>query len=103
MRRDGEPSRRIDQPEPGYFRIRHVRGGPLIPARIFHRLGFWSAAINGQAVGDSNPDPELVDVVMRIWTSGTRITADEYHAMLRQPSVLDPSQPIDIAAFPPVF
>lgn len=28
-------SRRIDQPSPGFFALRLVRGGPLVPARIY--------------------------------------------------------------------
>ena len=103
MNRRQEPPRRIDQPEPGFFRIRLVRHGPFVPARIAHRLGFWTAEINGAPAGEAHVDPAFADAVYRIWTTGTRITEAEYRNMLGQPSVLDPAQPIDIGAQPPVF
>ena len=32
MNRRAEPSRRIDEPEPGLFKTRMVRGGPFVAA-----------------------------------------------------------------------
>lgn len=75
-------TRRIDRPEPGFWMIRLVKGGPLVPAAIMRvqttqdpetgepmeRSSFLAAFINGEPVD--------IDAV---WlTRGTEITEAEY-------------------------
>jgi hypothetical protein len=100
MNRRAEPSRAIAEPQPGYFRIRMVRKGPHVAARITRQLGFWSASINGESCGASHPDPAQADGVYRIWSTGIQITKTEYDALLKSPP-LSPRLPIDLGAEPP--
>jgi hypothetical protein len=75
-------SRRVDEPTPGHFKIRLVRGGPYVAAAISRGMGFWTVWINGQPGGAPHPDPWAVPGMERVWTSGTPISAREYHALL---------------------
>jgi hypothetical protein len=84
-------SRRIDQPEPAFFKTRLVRKGPWVGSRIYVRFGMLVAEINGA--------PADVD---RVWTSGQEITEDEYLRLVANPPN-DPMTPIDMNAKPPVF
>jgi hypothetical protein len=80
-----------------------VRKGPRVAARIMRQLGFWSASINGDSCGASDPDPAKADGVFRIWSTGIQITKAEYEALLKSPP-LSPRLPIDIGSIaPPVF
>lgn len=107
-----EPSRRIDQPEPGFFKLRLVRRGPWVAAKIVFDGKLWGAEIGGRPAGPPHADHDVAGNVMRIWTAGTRITADEYvylidvarHAAANpeHPSA-DPRRPIDINAVAPLF
>lgn len=73
-------AREIAKPEPGFFRVRLVKGGPLLAARIFlpcpidpefghpmDRSRHLAAEIDGK---DANVD--------RVWTTGERIGAAEF-------------------------
>jgi len=105
--------RRVDQPEPGLFKLRLVRGGPFVAAEI-HRddAGRWIATINGKAA-DGHPDPALAEGVFRIWHYGIRISASE-HAFLVERAAwarvhspdnpeANPERPIRLGALPPAF
>ena len=81
-----QPSRRIDAPEPGWFRLRLARGAPPVGARIYTRLGQLVAEING-AEAD-------VDAV---WTSGEAISEAEYRRLIEAPPA-DPTQAVDYRA-----
>lgn len=102
MTRHNEPSRAIADPQPGWFKIRMVRKGPHVAARLYKHLGFWVAEINGVPCGDSNPDPAIADGVFRIWSTGTPITKAEYDALMHRPPS-SPRLPIDIGSEPPAF
>lgn len=93
--------RRIDQPEPGFFKIRLVRKGPWVAARISHAMAFWSATIGGEPAGAPDPDPFCAQGVSRIWESGTVITAAEYDALLANPPET-PKLAINLGAMPPI-
>lgn len=93
--------RRIDQPEPGTFKLRLVSKGPWIAARITHAMGFWSASIGGEPCGPQHPDPILADGVSRIWESAVRIDQGEYDALLRSPPAT-PDLPINLGALAPI-
>jgi hypothetical protein len=96
-----QASRRIDIPEPGFFKLRLVRRGPFVGAEIARSLGFWSATINGASCGARHPDPAYAAGIERIWTGGTRIDANEYAALLRNPPAT-PDLPIDVSAMTPI-
>ncbi len=86
-----QPSRAIDAPEPGFFRMKLVRGGPWVPARIFTRLGHLAAEINGQ--------PCDVD---RVWNGGHFISEDDYRALVGIEKPPDPNVKV-VMSGPPVF
>ncbi len=94
--------RRIDQPEPGFFKLRLVRKGPWVAGRISHAMGFWSASIDGVPCGQRHPDPFAADGVSRIWESAARIEQAEYDALLGTPSATPKTLPIDLGALPPI-
>ena len=103
LTRHHEAPRAIAEPEAGWFKIRMVKNGPHVAARIHRSLGaFWSASINGVSCGAEDTNPAKSDGVYRIWATGTRITKSEYDALLKSP----PSSPrlaIDIGAEKPGF
>ena len=81
-------------PEPGFFRLRLVKNGPWVAARIVHeptrdplddsvldRSPLWRGDIDWQT--DENPSPSPTEAVMRIWLWGERVTAEEFN-FLRQ-------------------
>lgn len=76
-----QPSRRIDQPEPCFVRMRLVKNGPYVAARIYLRLGILAAEINGE--------PAEVD---RVWTSGELIDEARHNELLT--TVIDPFQTV---------
>ena len=80
-----QPSRRIDQPEPGLFRMRLVKNGPGVAARIERKLGFLVATVNGA--------PADVDIV---WTSGDFIDENMWNILAAEPPA-DPHRPLPIS------
>jgi len=121
-----EAPRQVDQPEPGFFKIREVRGGPYVAARIYHepardpqtgewldRSPWWRAEINGRPCGNASPDPIKADGVMRIWTFGVRINKREYEHLLNvknwakrhRPDLpeANPRAQIDLNKMKPIF
>ena len=102
MNRRAEPSRRIDEPEPGLFKTRMVRGGPFVAARIIYDAPLWSAEIDGRPCGAADPDPAHADGVFSIWTYGARVTEAEFNVLLgRDPHPA--TKPIDMNAIPTMF
>lgn len=77
-----QKSRVIDQPEPCFIRLKLVRGGPWVGARIFMRLGTMAAEINGKPA-----DP------MQVWHGGEFIDETRYNILMRDPP-FDPYQPL---------
>lgn len=67
-----QQTRQIDQPQPGYFRMRLVRKGPWVPARI--RMSAFTGLV-AEIMGA----PADVDDV---WTSGQFISQDDYEWMM---------------------
>ena len=75
---------RLDDPQPGFFRMRLVRGGPFVAAEIRHgyptdpatgeelteRPVMWEALINGYRIATPSPDPVAAGV-FRIWGIAT--------------------------------
>lgn len=113
-------------PRPGVFRLRLVRGGPFVPARIRHepppdpitgdpldRAPVWTAEIGGVPAGDPCRDPSANPHIFRIWNYGTPIPDDEYRHMLavrawaanHAPEAPEarPERKIDLNKAPPIF
>lgn len=102
-----QPARRVDQPEPGYFLVRLVKGGPRVAAEITHRRGLWGALVNGETCGAQHADWTRAAGVAAVWL-GERIDAAEYRrvlALAAQPGHPNatPRRPLDLAALPPLF
>ena len=105
--RRGEAPRRSDRPEPGFYLIRLVRGGPLVPAEIIQRRGQWGAAIDGAPPRSWNADPFRSEGVERVWL-GERVTKAEHDRRVALKSVSGhpaqtPDRKIDLTAIPPIF
>jgi hypothetical protein len=108
----GSPSRPVNTPSPGYFLIRLIKGGPLVPARICHEQGLWWAVVDGE-VKQAHADPGHAPDVFRIWHSGQFIDQQTYEHRLRlkkwavehRPDhpAANPRKPIDRNSTPPVF
>ena len=108
-----EPPRRIDRPEPGWFRKRLVPGGPRVACRIAHEGGLWQAFVNEHPQGPADADPFLAKSVMMLWTGAERIPEAEYRYLIatfrwareHDPAhpFAHPSEPYDPGAARPVF
>ena len=106
------PPRAVDQPAPGCFLLRLVRGGPLVPARIRHGDAGWQAIVDGEARAP-DPDPARAADVFRVWHHGEAISEEEfgYREALRlwarahqaDHPAARPRQPIDLHRQRPVF
>jgi hypothetical protein len=106
--------RRVDQPTPGLFKLRLVRGGPWVAAEIeCDALGVWSATIDGERQEPPHPDPALAECVFRIWHYGQETDASE-HAFLVERArwarihapdspEANPTRAIRIGSLPPAF
>jgi hypothetical protein len=83
-----------------------------VPAKIVFDGERWGAEIAGRPAGPPNADPAVAGNVIRIWTSGHRITAEEYAYLLDvarhaagnpdHPSS-DPYRPIEVGRLPAIF
>jgi hypothetical protein len=74
------PSRRIDRPEPGFFRMRLVRGGVFVGARIYRPCPMHPEtceALDRWFDLEAEIDGEPADV-LRVWESGDPITPAEF-------------------------
>lgn len=118
-------ARDISNPEPGLFRIRLVKGGPWVAARITHgpardpvtgesldRSPMWVGEIAGKPTGPAAPCPHAAGI-FQIWERGEPITIAEYrhlcavkdHADRYAPDMpeANPRRPIDLNLVRPVF
>lgn len=114
-------TRAVDEPRPGFFRIRLVKGGPWVAARIEHRPSrdpltgelldrspLWRVTIAGEEL-PASPDP-LRAGVFRVWHSGQPISESEYryltarreHAIRYEPDLPEaaPRERIDLLSMP---
>jgi hypothetical protein len=114
--------RQVGKPEPGFFKLRLVKGGPLVGARITHgptidpdtgetldRSPFYAGEINGKP--DPDPRPEPSDAVWKIWEHGERIGEDEYRFLIADRAWVaqhephrpeaNPTKPVDLATLNP--
>lgn len=88
-------SRPVDQPRPGFFKMRLVKGGPFVGAELrygpsrdpdtggilYERSYLWETRINGALARDPSPDPVAAGV-FRVWLSGTEIDEEEFRYLI---------------------
>jgi hypothetical protein len=102
----------VNKPEPGFFKLCMVKGGPYVGAQIEHgpskdpetgepldRSWLWKAWINGRLAADPSPDPMYAGV-FRIWHFAQEITEKEYRYLLGIKDWAEKSAPNDPAANP---
>ena len=108
-----QPPRVSDQPRPGWYLLRLVRGGPFVGAQIVqHEDGQWSCMIDGEWQGPS-ADPWLLPFTERIHFGGRDSTQAEIEyrigvkrwAEIHRPDhpAANPRKRIDINDLPTVF
>lgn len=108
------PKKRVvDQPQPGLFKMRLVRRGPFVPAKIEKIDGKWTATINGAEQWPPSADPVAAAGVLRIWHGAAAITAQEYEYLIElkawaeasapEHPAANPTKPIDLSSLPPVY
>ena len=87
--------RPIDDPRPGFFRLRLVKNGPFVGAELRYgpprdpetggimseRSYQWETLVNGKLVSEPSPDPVKAGV-FRVWLSGTQIEEPEYRYLI---------------------
>lgn len=110
-------ARIINKPEPGFFKMRLIKGGPWVPALIYRPCPLELCPETFQWIDrvyrlEAEIDGMPVDV-NRIWTSGRQITAAEYlymkahRAWVRQHAQhlpeARPEEAIDINKLAPIF
>lgn len=81
-----QTSRRIDEPEPCFIRMRLITKGPFVGARIFLRLGMLAAEINGVA-----SDPH------QVWHAGEFITEAQYNMLISDDRRPNPWHPVHMS------
>lgn len=86
-----QPPRIVDQPQPCFVRLRLVRGGPWVAARILRRLGMLTGEANGAPCD-----------VYQIWHGGEVITEAAYNDMMTRPAD-DPRATINLREMKPLF
>jgi hypothetical protein len=109
----GQESRMVDQPEPGFFRMRLTNRGPYVAARIEHADGLWRATIDDVVQDPAHADPAKAEGVLRIWHGAMRVDEDSYnHALAisrwareNDPNhpAANPTQPVNIGKMKPPF
>ena len=76
--RSNEMPRAVWPPEPGFFKLRLVRGGWQVPARIVcGGDGLWFAIIDGVSFQPAE-DPLHAPGIDKIWHGGTVTTESDY-------------------------
>ena len=78
------PPRAVDEPQPGFFRLRLVRGAPWTACRLERdACGLWRAFVNEVLQGPPHADPWRVPGLERIWTGAEQIEELEYRHLIR--------------------
>ena len=97
--------RNPEDPKPGLFKIKLVRGGPWVGARIYcWPDGVWYAAVDGKNVSDGGVrDPTQCREIMRIWQFGRDVTEAEYRTLTRQDRTVPINEKINLATKESIF
>lgn len=104
--------RRVDTPSAGFFAIRLVKGGALVPAAIVQDAEGWHVVINGER-HPPDADPWHAFGMSKVWHYGREIDEAEYRFMLARAAharehdpthpTANPEQPISLADMKPIF
>lgn len=73
--------RHAADPQPGFFRMRVVKGGPLVGAEIKHCGKLWEAWINGRMIRPPHEDASLAGVY-RIWLIADPVEEPEFRYLI---------------------
>lgn len=102
-------NRSLETPSPGTFRVRLVRFGPWVAAKIVNENGLWWVELDGREYG-GDADPWRAEHMERVWFHGHRIAEDEYRAALAvsmwartnapDHPAATPDRPIDMISVP---
>jgi hypothetical protein len=108
--------RRIDDPRPGFFQLRLVKGGPFVAARIWRECPWvdpssdahpedWCRPLDRPRPLQAEIDGKPAEVE-RVWTGGRRIAASEFfyrvelgrwaRAYAPEEPEANPHRPVDI-------
>ena len=119
-------NRDLNDPQPGFFKVRLVRGGPLVPAALCRpcccTIGGghdntphdWTEACDRYPQLTAFVDGvERFEWVRRVWEYGYESTASEYDLMTRKRAwdetydpaspAANPTKPVDFDNLKPVF
>lgn len=96
-------------PVPGCYRVRLVKRGPWVPAKIVYLAGLWLVLLAGEPTGEPQRDPWKVRRMG--WVAfGKPIDDDAYAQMIaerrdmgRGDLAADPNAPVDWLNGKPVF
>lgn len=119
--------RLLAQPTEGFYAVKLVRRGPIVPAKLSHINGRWLATVNGEDQGYAYTDEEIKTQIMicllkgsafshpfvRIHAFGERIEETEYLRMLETVAwarghspdhpCLHPEEPIVLSTLPSLW
>lgn len=105
MAHEDRTPRAADTPTPGFYRVRMVKGGPWVPARIMHEDGMWLVLIDGEPTASvAMADPWKVPRME--WVAfANRLDEGQYRALLEARRALpddhplkDPRRPVSLRA-----
>lgn len=100
MPHEDRTPRPVETPTPGHYRMRLVKGGPWVPARIMEHDGFWMVMIDGSATAKAaSRDPWKVPQMERVAFSNA-ITEAEYASLTEQRAALPEDHPLKDATKP---
>lgn len=110
----------LDQPKPGFFRLRLVKNGPWVAAKISYgpqldtdglamldEGDLWSTRIDDELIADPSPDPHVAHVD-RVWIYGEEITEAEYEFLLldsawQRSQGISARKPVELRKLPPIL
>jgi hypothetical protein len=105
--------REVDNPKPCFMKVRLVKRGPFVAARIRHEDGLWWSEVEGTPCDFPHEDPAKAARVLELWASGIFIDQAEYeymlalaaHAAEHAPNspIANPKDPIRLKTLPPLF
>ena len=100
--------RTLENPQPGFFKMRQVKHGPFVVARIQRGPDGWWAEIAGNRCDEPDCDPVRALRVMDIWLTAQEIEEAEYDRLLRtsrdkRHPASRPREPIELGKMKPLF
>jgi hypothetical protein len=112
--------KRISDPVPGFFKIKLVRGGPYVAARLefgpgvdpetgeeLDRSYMWTATVAGKVPRLPSPDPVKAGA-MNVWLHGIEITEADYRYLIDSQAwelahgTVEPRKATDLSKMKPI-